>query len=162
MFEKYKNLIREQAWRYTKKWNADYKEVEQESFLIFVKASKKFDEKRKISFSTYLVHSLRELDNILEKEMEEKDGRILFGNLDYTPTEVFSQFEKVIDLHDSIETELSEDAQLMLSSILEGKVKQTPNLHAVKHFFKVFFNWLPSRIEKAWREIERWWLCYEY
>jgi hypothetical protein len=84
-FEKYINLIRSFAWRFSKNYSVSFDDCYQECCLVFLSCQRKYDP-AKSKFSTYLSHQLRALQGLhsfLNKEIH-------WENINY-PLELFEE-----------------------------------------------------------------------
>jgi len=158
-YEKYKNMVCKVSYEISRKYKIEYEEVEAQGFYLFVKALNKW-EKEKSSFSTYLFMTLKDLHKYCLKNhfFVNWDDR----NFDNLPSDITDRFFKILEFYDSAATELSEEAQNILGFILSFGGKKKPTIHGAFKYFHGLYNWSRKKVVKFWKEVEIWWLSYEF
>jgi hypothetical protein len=160
MFKQYKNMILKYAYFVSMKWNVPYDEMCSQGNEIFVKALNKFD--GRASFSTYLYSKLISLNDYGEKQL-----RLLSGiNFVEEFPDIFNNhsvfgvsyvdFEKRFVLFDSIATELSEDARVVIDYMLSN-IDKKHSRHSVWMTLRDAYGWSLGKVKDIWQEIEAWW-----
>jgi len=159
LYEKYKNMVYKASHIASQKYRIEYEEAEAQAFYLFVKAVNKW-EKEKSSFSTYLFLTLKDLHKYCLKNnlLDNWDDR-QFDNL---PSDITDRFIKTLEFYDSATTELSEEAQNILGFILSYGGKKKPTVHGAYRYFHGLYNWSIGKVNKFWKEVEIWWLSYEF
>ena len=175
-FNQFRPMIEKAVWIYSKKYKLDYDDVIGQGFLIFTKALKKFDPNR-ASFSSYLYHELRRLNDYCKNEYRFRYCEIIrrkdIGKRSY-PKNIFihrkEDDRKQIDNYDifkrilnrlDYEKELSKDSQEILNYILSRdwenvEINWKPRLRYIMSLYKNK-GWSKNRIDKCWNEIKEWW-----
>ena len=175
-FNQFRPMIEKAVWIYSKKYKLDYDDIIGEGFLIFTKALKKFDSNR-ASFSTYLYHELRRLNDYCKNEHRFRYCEIIrrkdMSKRSY-PKNVFiyrkNDGVKQIDNYDifkrilhrlDYEKELSKDSQEILNYILSRdwenvEINWKPRLRYIMGLYKNK-GWSKNRVDKSWNEIKEWW-----
>lgn len=161
MWEKYKNMVYNASHIASQKYGIEYEEAEAQAKYLFCKALDKW-EKEKSSFSTYLFMTLRDLNkycykNNLPKGFFQKDI-----DFDLLSSDITERFIRVLEFYDSVSTELSEEAQNILGFILSYGGKRKPTIHGAYRYFHGIYNWSRGKVLKFWKEVEIWWLSYEF
>ena len=161
LFHKYKNLIYKQAWKYSKAYNLEVCDLISEAYLIYEDATKRHREE-KGSFSTFLTHRLRKLNDYCHKETKTKSQQLSFI-LDKSDTQI-KELENQKENIQEFESILSYDAKKIIQGIFLGTlqvmnpIRQTkPNLHKMGKILEEKWGWKKSRTEKIWREINLKW-----
>ncbi len=167
LFAKHRNQIRDRAWRYAQKWNADFEELEAQGYLIFVEALERYDPDQGAAFSTYLHHRLRGLNDFCRREarlgyrvwpfeFNEESG-------DPGPHDpFFIRFCEILELREA-QTQLSPDARVMLRWLLDGQwreygvPKSRPFFSGVVRAFRREWGWTTTRVADGWAELQAWW-----
>ena len=154
-FDKYKKLIQERAWYYSKKWGVDYDEMEAEGFYIYVKTLNSYDPS-KGKFSVYLYFNLRELNNFGKDEFR-KSGKHLTKQDKIELNEKKCSYEINIEEFLKVSRDsLSDVAYRLLEWILSFKwadKRSKPTITSSARYFKI------SRfcMVRYWEELKRWW-----
>lgn len=160
----YDKLVHKMAWKYSNKWNIDESNMYSEGLYIFVLTLNKFEKERGHKFVTYLYHQLQgKLDKYGRRETHQVHRYIPWDDVYFKefPNGWYNSFVKNLEFYETILTELSEDAQNVLSMILrslENTYKRKPSLYGTTKYFRLFRNWNPLRTKKAWEEIKSWWM----
>jgi len=168
LFEKYVNLIRKRAHKYSKLYGVDYYELESQGFLIFCECVENYDVSKSASFCTYLYIQLNRLNDYVKTYNRQKG--YLMQDL-YTAKECDENDEDcyeltlparevspaVLDLLNEAQESLSEAAYELIVWIVgrtwERKNKKTPTISmAVKYFRSP-----RATIEKLWGECGNFW-----
>jgi len=124
--------------------------------LVFLEVLKKYDpEKGKLS--TYLTSSLQSVFDIYLRENKDilhvtYDDELL----ESSPCSGFARFCELLEFYDCTHTELSEDAQNVLSHIISNPQKRHTK-NSVTCFFREHCKWSIKQVECAYEEVERWW-----
>ena len=154
-FEQYKKLIQKEAWKYAKKWNVDYDEMESEGFFIYCKALKTW-KPDKGSFATHLYFELMNL-NRFGKEMYQQEH--IRDNLDTKFT--IDDIHYNTDWIDELKKELSDPAYKLLLWILSyewyGTNKERNRKVPTVNQSAKYFNSTPFKIKKYWEELKNIW-----
>ena len=153
-YSKYKKLLFKQAWYYSRKYNLDFGDLLSESYLIFEEAKTLFDNTRNVTFSTYLTHRMRRLNDYCHKEKG-----ILLKTMELPRTVQYK--EKEVEL-DAVSV-LSENGRILISNILSGAFSQ-PNpirqkalvLGKAQKIAKEKLGWPVATTEKVWEETRSW------
>jgi len=164
-FESYKRMIWKRAHKLSKKYNIEWDDIASQGSLIFVKTLKKFDPS-KSSFSTYLYHSLRDLDNYCIKNQKNAEVELDYDSLIsvnmYLPDiESFKKMLKKVEDN----RELSKQSLEMLKYIIErewevpGKRPHKVSFSMIAGYFKSK-GWVASSVRDCWEELHIWWNTY--
>ncbi len=152
-FEKYQKLIQKQAWKYSKKWNVEYDEMEAEGYMIYCQALKSWNPD-KGSFTTHLYFALMNL-NTFGREMYQQDH--IRDNLDEGSV---TDINYNPDLLDELKKELSDPAYNLLLWILSyewyGNQKRNRKVPTLNQS-AIHFNSTPFKIKKYWEELKNVW-----
>jgi len=152
-FKKYQAWIKKQAWKISKKYSLDYQDVESQGYLIYVETIKKHIPE-KGSFFTFLYHRMQHLNTYGKKQCSLRLKLLWVENFDFLIT--YDEFISRLELYDTIATELSSNAQLILKYLFSsGKKKYSRT--AVKHYFKENYQWKPKKFNSVWEELTVWW-----
>ena len=168
LFEKYVNLIRKRAHKYSEKFGVDYYELESQGFLIFCECIENYNVAKEASFCTYLYIQLNRLGDYV-KTYQRQQGFLmqdLYGSGDcdvdgedsYELTLQAREFSPdVLEFLNEAKESLSEAAYNLIVWIIgrtwECKNKRTPTVSmAAKYFCS------PKQvIEKLWVECGNFW-----
>lgn len=170
LFAKHQDQIRDRAWRYAQKWNADFKELEAQGYLIFMEALERYNPDQGAAFSTYLHHRLRGLGDFCRREDRVQRGQSGFEfneeSGDPGPHDpFFTRFCEILELREA-QTRLSPDAQLMLRWLLDGQWQESgvrksrPFLSGVVRSLRREWGWSAARVSDGWAEIQAWWVGF--
>lgn len=154
MYKQHKGIITKQADFYSKKWGVDYLEVEGEALEVFVKALSSYDSE-KASFGTHLQHQLRALNYWCKIRAYSRGREVSLEEI--TPVEV--KQIKLWELQESIMTELSEGARLIVKKVLDGSLlscKKWEHLFSINRV-ESLLNLSNIEAHHYVYEIENWW-----
>lgn len=157
-FDKYANMCRKVAWKFSSARKMDYDDFEQEAFLIYCECLEKYDVS-KSSFSTYLFINLngrlksykekndREFDYLQEDEKTFSSKEYL--NLDFEPS--------ISELLESAKQVLSEVAYSLIEYILSRNWEGGWYKNFNRKVAKKFLNISNEELEPVWNECSLWW-----
>ncbi len=165
-FESYKRMIWNKAHKLSKRYNLEWNDVASQGYLIFVKTLRKFDP-TKASFSTYLYHNLRDLNNYCIKQqkligLELDYENLLSENIYLNDIENFNKVLSKVEEN----KELSKESIAILKYIIERDWEK-PGMKPHKVSFSMVTNyfrnkgWGQSILNDCWEELHIWWnTCY--
>lgn len=168
LFEKYVNLIRKRAHKYSKMYGVDYYELESQGFLIFCECVENYDVFKSASFCTYLYIQLNRLNDYVKTYNRQKGYLMqdLYGAKECDENEE-DRYEltlparevspAVLDLLNEAQESLSEAAYELIIWIVgrtwERKNKKTPTISMAAKYFRS----PKATIEKLWEECGNFW-----
>jgi hypothetical protein len=174
--KQYRPMIEKVVWTNVRRFKIEPDEVRSEAFLVFCKCLQTFDE-TKASFSTYLYGNLEHLVMNKCSRMWKTRAR----DIEWASKKRFNseceEHEDFLDLFPSrydvfsdsimvLETAsiLSEDARTILNFIISrewevpGETKrERAYFNFTARWFRYYYDWMPGRTHKAWKEIREWW-----
>ena len=157
-FEKYANMCRKLAWKYSDARKMNYEDFEQESFLIYCECLEKFDV-TKSSFSTYLFINLDgRLKSFKEKNDREfrylqEDERV-FDDKEYFNTDMEPSIPELLE---SARQVLSDVAYKLVEYILSRNWEGGWYKNFNKKVAKKFLNLSEEGLKPVWNECSNWW-----
>lgn len=158
-FEKYANMCRKLAWKYSSARKMNYEDFEQESFLIYCECLEKYDIS-KSSFSTYLFINLngrlKLYRNKEDREFEylQSDEEKTFASIEYFN----SDFEPSIsELLQNAKEKLSEKAYSLIEYILSRDWEGGWYKNFNRKVAKKFLNLSEESLKPVWAECSNWW-----
>lgn len=183
-YKLYEKMILKKVYQSVKSFGyADYDEFVSIGNEIFCKTVNSYDENKGASFSTYLHHNLRDMDNIIARYYK-KSSYLCYDNNysesnDTTDKEfdvnVFQKaiycidlsFEK-IELLNDMQAQLSEDANMVFNDLINGVFeKAVENIHlgGRKRIFPIeiisdYYGWKHKKTRAVKEEIINWWREY--
>ena len=160
VFLKHRNQIRKAAWGVARTFRFDPQETISDGYFLFLTALEKYDPSYGVTFSTFLHQHLR---GIADLHFRENKDIIHFDYTDMelptTPALSFTTFQKELEFHECVETELSEDAREVLAYILANPEKRHTQNSILNHFHGLKA-WKVKQAEEAFGEIQTWWACF--
>jgi uncharacterized protein YlbG (UPF0298 family) len=161
-FSKCKNLIHKFVWKVAQTYGLDYEELCSDGYYIFVDTLLRYDEKMG-AFTTFLWHRLRGLADVYYRSNKDL-LRIRYcdsDELDGLESPVmFDAFVQRLELQDSIRSDLSKDARIILSYVFANQDKKHTKNTIRKHL-REKLHWSVKQVEISIQEIQTWWACYE-
>ena len=158
-FEKYTNMCRKLAWKYSSPSKMDYDDLEQEAFLIYCECIEKYDV-TKSSFSTYLFINLNgRLKLYKDKENREfdyiqSDEEKTFSTVEYFDPELEPSISELLE---SAKEVLSETAYKLVEYILSRNWEGGWYKNFNKKVAKKFLNLSEEGLKPVWNECTDWW-----
>ena len=158
-YEKYKKMIYSRAWYYTKKYNCidHIEDIIAQGNFIYSHALTKY-KPNKGSFSTYLFWRLNKLKDYIEKYILHPP-MIQIEKITIKENS-FEKFKIILEFYDIANTELSNEARMVMDYILQGWVGRKPGYNTVKRWFCKYYNYPVKIIDAAWNEIKEFWKNY--
>ena len=156
---KYRNMVYKRARVFSRKWAVPVEDMQNKGWEIFLKTLERFDECRGCDFGTYLYARLRALDDFGEAQARTRDREVLIGDAwDFSST-LYDSFVRRLEFYDSVSTELSSDARLVLDYIL-AQGEKVYFCH-VSDYFRETIGCTKQRMEDAWAELKAWWIRFD-
>lgn len=150
-------IINKTSRYYSNKFSRDFDDVKQDALVIFTKAASKFDPNKNVKFVTFLVTYLRELSH-------EDKQRYGTKEMCWEPQSFSSNcpdsFVEDVCLRDSIERDLSKDAQKVIQFLFTSKRRVLSKNSTVDHL-RESYGWKTKRCVEAWKMCENWWKSYK-
>jgi hypothetical protein len=153
---KYRKMVLKMAYHYSRSWRVPYDEMEGQGWEIFVETIKLFDENKEAEFGTYLYWRLRKLNDYGKKQGNKNIFIIQDIDVENISSRVQELFMRKLEFYDSIRSDLSEQAQLILDYILnaDNYKEKTPSQIRDVFYSKGFSK---TYIRKIWKELRDWW-----
>lgn len=157
-FEKYANMCRKLAWKYSSSRKMDYDDLEQEAFLIYCECVKKYDI-TKSSFSTYLFINLKGRLKLYKGKNDREFDYLQSDEETFSVLEYFNpELEPSIsELLESAKEVLSETAYKLVEYILSRNWEGGWYKNFNKKIAKKFLNLTEKGLEPVWNECSNWW-----
>ena len=178
LFKKTEKLIYARAWSYARKYNMDFEDLKSEAFEIFCEAVNRFNP-AKGSFTTFLFHRLRTLNDYCKREVDykrnepqallrchqrvqanEQEG--VFDIFTDEPLEASSPADRI--LFYQLAEKLSEDSRQVLAGLVYGLFHDPTKERAhdigkwrIHEVCSKEWGWAGSRAERVWNELCSWW-----
>lgn len=155
-FKQCQPLIEKFVWQAVKRYRSlEYADIRQQAYLIFCEAVQRYDDKKNVKFITFLFHRLRTLNDYCKKSTK-LNYTVSVDSKDY-----LFIYNDTQNYHVLIDKNLSDDARIMLSYILDSAYevpgsRRTLKLHTAKKVFSKT-GWPPRRVKTAWGELQSWW-----
>lgn len=170
LFKQYQPMICYYANKVANKWHVEADDVIEEGYTLFVLALRDYDA-QKASFSTYLYHKLRKLDQycimhgglIKVSRAKQKIRCVPIDGFDFC---TYENFCKALEQQE-IKRELSPEARKMLQYIVDKTwevVGEKTNRCTFKMMMEKYVNdgWEICKVRKVWNELQTWWGKYYY
>ena len=161
-FSKYRSLIKRLVWKVSQRCGIDYDELCSDGYYIFLEALLHYDEKLG-AFSTFLWHRLKSLADVYYRSNKDllRIQYCDFDELDCLESPMIHEaFVQRLELYDSIRSDLSEDAHMILSYIFANQDKRHTK-NTIKNYFRKNFHWSVKQVETSFQEIKMWWVQYK-
>ena len=150
-------IINKTSRYYSNKFSRDFEDVRQDALVIFTRAASNFDPEKNVKFSTFLVTYLRELSH--EDKQRYGTKEMCWKPQSFSSSCVDSFVEDVC-LRDSIERDLSEDAQKVIQFLFTSKRRVLSKSSTLEHL-KNTYGWAKKRRLNAWETCQNWWKTYK-
>ncbi len=163
LLPKYEPMIRKIAWRVAKRYELDFEDIVQEGYAIFVDACERYDDS-KASFSTFLTHRLRSMNDTLTVIRREIRQRQMSVRDEYAYSRAPSPVDEVERLLDELTFDelfdrWSIDAREVFDWMSVGPAPtKRPGLKQAMFYFGAVRHWAARRTIAAWEEIRSGWM----
>ena len=155
----HQNLLRWTAWKVSRAFLVEFEEALSQSYLIFSKALLKFDESRGVKFSTFLVAQLRTMFTERGTYAINFRKKMVTGQYDEVLSTVCVDFPRMPEFQMLVESDLTMDAQMLLSYILDTGEKWS--LKDLQPTCKEVFGWCAKKTIDCFHEIKAFWREYD-